>query len=321
MKEIGVKIQQARLAKGIQLEEIVHHTHIHLSHLQKIENGQFDFLPRPYVAAFIKTFAQHIGLDGEALIRRWREKEAAEEEVLRLQQQQNLEAKRPEDDDRPLTSVAIKLNPKALATAPAGSAAPPMPLAIPYLKEISIAVGIILVLTTLVFLMSGTGEEKPAATTPEKQEVETVKIEDPKQITENPFTEVSQQAQKIAESQPDPVTPPNQDLILQAQFENKTRLRVVTDGRDTTLTIYKAGTTRTYSAKEKFNLRISTGGSVTLMLAGKNLGKFGQPGKVESLTITSAGVIEQHAFTPQPPKTRSAVPLDTLSIRRPRGFN
>lgn len=320
MKEIGAKIQQARLARGIQFEEIVHHTHIHLSHLQKIENGQFDFLPRPYVTAFVKTFAQHVGLDGEALIRQWREKEAADE-ALRLQQQQTQETRRPENDTRPLTSVVTKLNPKTLATSPATSAAPSMPLAIPYLKEIGLGLGIILVLTTLVIIMSGAGEEKSVTTAPAEPEVRTEKIDDPKQVTENPFTEVSQQAQKITESKPEPVTPPSQNLTLQAQFENQTRLRVVTDGRDTTLTIYKAGATQTYSAKERFNLRISTGGNVTLMLAGKSLGKFGQPGKVVVLTITSAGVTEQRTFTPQQPPARSALPLDTLSIRRPRGFN
>jgi hypothetical protein len=96
---------------------------------------------------------------------------------------------------------------------------------------------------------------------------------------------------------------------------------VVTDGRDTTSTLYKAGATQTYQAKEKFNLRIRTGGSVTLLLGGKNLGTFGQAGKVVRLTITSAGIAEQSAFTPQQPKPPSALPLDTLSIRRPRGLN
>jgi len=317
MKEIGLKIQQARLAKGVQLEEIVHHTHIHLAHLQKIENGQFDFLPRPYVTAFIKTFAQHVGLDGEPLIRKWREKEAAAEEAWRLEQQQTSEAQRQKTDDRPLTIVGAKLKPQTLATAPATIA---QPFALPYLKEISLGLGIVLVLTTLVFLISGTGE-KPATTTPEDQEEQTFKIEDSKQMTETPFTEVSQQAQKVVETKTAPPPPSTQELLLLTQFENQTRLRVVTDSRDTTLTTYKAGTTQTYSAKEKFNLRISTGGSVTLILAGKNLGRFGQFGKVETLTITSAGVIEQRAFTPQLPKPRNALPLDTLSIRRPRGFN
>ena len=316
MKEIGTKLQQARLEKGLPLEEIVHHTHIQLGHLQKIENGQFDFLPRPYVTAFIKTFAQYVGLNGESLIRQWREKEAGDE-ALRLEQQQTAEVKRQKSDERPLTRIDVKLKPQTLATTPVAIT---KPFTLPYLKEIALGLGIVLVLTLLVFIMSGSSE-KPAATTPAEPETQISKVEDPKQLTETPFTEVSQQAQKVAETQVAPPTPPPPGLLLLTQFENQTRLRVVTDGRDTTLTTHKAGATQTYSAKEKFNLRISTGGRVTLILAGKNLGTFGQLGKVEMLTITSAGVTEQRAFTPQLPKPRNALPLDTLSIRRPRSFD
>jgi len=317
MKEIGTKIQQARLEKGIQLDEIVHHTHIQLGHLQKIENGQFDFLPRPYVAAFIKTFAQYVGLNGESLIQRWREQEAAEAEARRLQQQTQ-EAARPKELERSLTAPVIKLKPKSLATPEATA----IPLPVPYLKEIGIALGIILVMAALVFLMSGDSDNEPEQTQqPADNGAQTVKAEDPKQMTERAFEEISQQAQQTAEVKPEPPTPTATNLTLQAQFENQTSMLVVTDGRDTTSTIYKAGATQTYQAKEKFNLRIRTGGSVTLLLAGKNLGKFGQPGKVVVLTITGAGVTEQRAFTPQSPKPPSALPLDTLSIRRPRRLN
>ena len=318
MKEIGTKIQQARREKGISLEEIVHHTHIQLGHLQKIESGQLDFLPRPYVTAFIKTFAQYVGLNGEALIQRWREQEAAEAEALRLQQQQAQEAARPKDVERSLTAPVIKLKPKALATPEATA----IPLPIPYLKEIGIALGIVLVMALLVFLMSGGSDGEPEQTQqPPDNGTQTAKIEDPKQMTERAFEEISQQAQQTVELKPEPPAPPATNLSLQAQFENQTRMRVVTDGRDTTLTIYKSGATQTYQAKEKFNIRISTGGSVTLLLAGKNLGKFGQLGKVVVLTITGAGVTEQRAFTPQSPRPPSALPLDTLSIRRPRRLN
>jgi len=317
MKEIGTKLQQARLEKGIQLDEIVHHTHIQLGHLQKIENGQLDFLPRPYVTAFIKTFAQYVGLNGESLIQRWREQEAADAEALRLQQQTQ-EAARPKELERPLTAPVIKLKPKSLATPEAAA----IPLTFPYVKEIGIAVGIIVIMAALVFLMSGGSDrEAEQAQQPADNGAQTVKVEDPKQMTERAFEEISQQAQQTVELKPEPPAPPATNLSLQAQFENQTRMRVVTDGRDTTLTIYKSGATQTYQAKEKFNIRISTGGSVTLLLAGKNLGKFGQLGKVVVLTITGAGVTEQRAFTPQSPRPPSALPLDTLSIRRPRRLN
>ncbi|GEM_PF-2350590 len=317
MKEIGTKLQQARVEKGISLEEIVHHTHIQLGHLQKIESGKFDFLPRPYVTAFIKTFAQYVGLNGDTLIQRWHEKEAMETEALRLQQQQDEKISRLKNDDRPLTTVIAKLNPKSLETAPATTS---ISLPIPYLKELSIGLGIILLMAFLVFLMSGPKDEVAQPPASETEELQAQKIENPAQMVENSFSEVLQQAQQAKTPAPQ-TSPPANVLTLQARFENQTSMLVVTDGRDTTSTIYKAGATQTYLAKEKFNLRIRTGGSVTLLLAGKNLGTFGQAGKVVRLTITSAGIAEQSAFTPQQPKPPSALPLDTLSIRRPRGLN
>jgi hypothetical protein len=93
---------------------------------------------------------------------------------------------------------------------------------------------------------------------------------------------------------------------------------MIRDGRDTTFTTYRAGETKNWQAKEKFILRISTGGVVNLALGEKNLGKFGQAAKIEHLTITRDGVTVRFAVTPQPPKPRAAMPLDSLPIRRPQ---
>jgi len=307
MKDIGAEIQQARLARGIHLEEIAHHTHIQLFHLQKIENGQFDFLPRPYVVAFIKTFAQYVGLNGEALANRWREQEQSE--ALKLRQQMQ-EAAPKENNGRQSIAARAPLKPKALAAANAVS----IPLAIPYLKEILIGFGMILVMAALVFIMSRRDGGTQAET---NNGAQSAKVND-QQIEEIPFEQVSQQAQKLTESKPEsPTPPPTPELTLQAQFENQTRLRMVRDGQDTTITTFRSGEAKSWQAKEKFNLRLSAGGSVTLTLAGKNLGTFGQPGKIGYLTITRDRV-EDRWMTPKPPRPRSAVPLDSVPIRKPQ---
>ncbi|MDZ7360927.1 MAG: helix-turn-helix domain-containing protein [candidate division KSB1 bacterium] len=298
MKEIGAEIQQARLAKGLTLEEISHQTHIQLAHLQKIENGQFDFLPRPYVVAFIKTFAQQAGLNGEALINRWREAE-------QLQQAQEAVSRQTVERKTPAPTVSLKPRPLAAA----GSTAISLP--IPYLKEILIGFGMI-VAAVLIFLLSRWGNRE----TPTPLE-SAVKLEDAKKLQERPFEQVSQQAQQQSEIKMEPALVLS-ELVLQAQFESTTRLRMIRDGRDTTITTYRAGETKTWQAKEKFILRISTGGVVNLTLAGKNLGKFGQANKIEHLTITRDGVTVRFAVTPQPPKPRAAMPLDSLPIRRPQ---
>jgi cytoskeletal protein RodZ len=315
MKEIGEEIQKARLAKGINLEEIVNHTHIQLAHLQKIENGQFDFLPRPYVTAFVKTFAQYVGLNGEALVQRWRELEQAE--ALRLQQQTEETTLKKAAERTPSTPL-ISLRPQA-----AGSAAPALP-AIPYLKEILLGLGMVIVMAIIVLLMSRSNDEAAKSASGAQSSTgaaETVKEAEPSELRDPSLEQVSQQMQKLTESKPETAPPaPTNELVLQAQLENQTRLRVVRDGKDTTFTSDRSGETQRWQTKEKFDLRISPGGAVALTLNGKSLGKFSQADRIEHryLTITREGVIKQWAIVLKPAaKPRTAVPLDSLTIRRP----
>jgi len=307
MREIGEEIQRARLNKGVNLEEIVTHTHIQLAHLQKIENGQFDFLPRPYVTAFIKTFAQYVGLNGEALVIRWHEQEQAE--AQRLQEQYRQEAAlRPAEESRRAPAI-FSLKSKVPATA----TPVPVSFSLPYLKEILISFGI-LAMAGLIFLVSRAGDENAGT-----EASQSVKQANPAELRELPFEQVSQQMQQLTQPDSETVTPPpSNELTLHAQFENQTRVRLVRDGKDTTIVVYRAGEAPAWQAKEKFNLRLSAGGAVNLRLGNRNLGKFGQPGKVEFLTIKREGVTERRFYTPQPTTPKAAVPLDNMPIRRPQ---
>jgi cytoskeletal protein RodZ len=296
MKEISQEIQQARLAKGVTLEEIAGHTHIQLAHLQKIENGQFDFLPRPYVVAFIKTFAQHVGLNGEALVKRWREREQAAISQLEEQQRQQ---PAPRKEERKTASVPLR--PPEVAASQS--------ISIPYLKEIALGLGMIVVMAGLIYVMSRPGEEQ--AQNGRDNRPSSVQSNEPARVQEIPFSQVSKEVAEKTQTQEPPLaaTP---ELTLQAQFNRQTRMRLVRDGADTNITVYRAGETQTWHAKEKFNLRLSVAGSVTLTLDGKNLGKFGQPSQIEYITITRAGVAEKFAVTPRPRKT---APRDSIVVR------
>ncbi len=298
MKDIGQEIQRARLAKGINLETIASHTHIQLAHLQKIEDGQFDFLPRPYVVAFIKTFAQNVGLNGESLVKRWREEEQAE--TLQFEERQRQETTRKKDG-RQITTALVPTRPPAPAAA--------KPIRIPYLKEILIGFGMVLFMAGLVYLMSRAGGEK--ALVERGNQPKRVQSGEPARVQEIPFSQVSREAAAKAQAQEQqPLA--TEELTLQAQFESQTRVRLVRDGTDTSFAAYRAGETQTWHAKEKFNLRISVAGGVTLTLEGKNLGRFGQASQVEYLTITREGVVEKRAFTPRP---RASTRRDSIMVR------
>ncbi|KRM72333.1 helix-turn-helix domain-containing protein [Lacticaseibacillus brantae] len=74
MDEIGQKLQAARVEKGYTLDDLQQVTKIQKRYLIAIEEGRFDALPGDfYVRAFIKQYAQTVGLDGDALLNEFQE--------------------------------------------------------------------------------------------------------------------------------------------------------------------------------------------------------------------------------------------------------
>lgn len=69
MADIGDKLKSAREAKGLSIEDIEKATKIQSRYLTAIEKNEFDKLPGDfYVRAFIRQYAQVVGLDGKELL-------------------------------------------------------------------------------------------------------------------------------------------------------------------------------------------------------------------------------------------------------------
>jgi transcriptional regulator with XRE-family HTH domain len=65
---IGDTLREARKRRGLDLNEIEAETKIRLRYLRAIENEEWEVLPGgSYTRAFIRTYASHLGLDGERL--------------------------------------------------------------------------------------------------------------------------------------------------------------------------------------------------------------------------------------------------------------
>ena len=69
MNEIGKILKETRIDKGYTLDDLQQTTKIQKRYLQAIEDGNTDILPgRFYARAFVKQYADHVGLDGEELL-------------------------------------------------------------------------------------------------------------------------------------------------------------------------------------------------------------------------------------------------------------
>lgn len=69
MNEIGEILKEARIEKGYTLDDLQQITKIQKRYLQAIEDGNMDILPgRFYSRAFVKQYADIVGLDGEELL-------------------------------------------------------------------------------------------------------------------------------------------------------------------------------------------------------------------------------------------------------------
>lgn len=72
---IGERLQRAREARGLSLEDVASQTRIPIRHLQHIEREEWDALPAPtYCVGFVRSYANCIGLDGAELGREVRER-------------------------------------------------------------------------------------------------------------------------------------------------------------------------------------------------------------------------------------------------------
>ncbi|MFG1731468.1 helix-turn-helix domain-containing protein [Paenibacillus sp. 843] len=69
MSELGQQLREARLQKGMSLDDVQEMTKIRKRYLEAIEAGDYKVLPGSfYVRAFIKTYAEAVGIDPDELL-------------------------------------------------------------------------------------------------------------------------------------------------------------------------------------------------------------------------------------------------------------
>jgi cytoskeletal protein RodZ len=67
--EIGRTLWLAREKRGLSLQQVEEATKIRTRYRRDLENENFDVLPAVYMLGSLKTYAEHLGLDGAAITR------------------------------------------------------------------------------------------------------------------------------------------------------------------------------------------------------------------------------------------------------------
>jgi transcriptional regulator with XRE-family HTH domain len=65
--EIGRTLRLAREKRGLSLQQVEEATKIRARYLRDLENENFEVLPAVFMLGSLKTFAEHLGLDGAAM--------------------------------------------------------------------------------------------------------------------------------------------------------------------------------------------------------------------------------------------------------------
>lgn len=69
MPEIGDVLRERRMALKVDVQEVEESTKIRAKYLRALENEEYNLLPGPaYVKSFLRTYADHLGLDGRGLV-------------------------------------------------------------------------------------------------------------------------------------------------------------------------------------------------------------------------------------------------------------
>ncbi|OES43548.1 helix-turn-helix domain-containing protein [Domibacillus iocasae] len=184
MTELGRKLKEARESKGMSLSDVQESTKIQKRYLEGIEEGSYDIMPgKFYVRAFIKQYAEAVGLNAEELFEEFKsEVPSSKEDEVPL---------------RPTGSAATSQTTRVDASKPVRESSK----LLDYLPRILVTAFIIGALILVYVLIPKSGSESDPAVDEE------VQVEEP--TTEAPAEEETPAVEEeaVVEEEPEPAAP------------------------------------------------------------------------------------------------------------------
>lgn len=269
-----LELKSAREAKGLTLAQISDTTRIVENHLEAIERGDIAILPQAYVRAFIREYADTVGLDPAQIMRKY------DSMLTGVPEAPETPAPSAPAPSSPVPSPPVPVAPAAEGSLPGTGSGLSEKLFTA--KAARIALGVVSVAAIGVLLWNILGKTSPTAT--EEIPFQSVLADKDRRLSPAPSSS--------------PVVSPaaggavsTDSLTLRGLTSDTVWVMVSTDQMDPREFIFKPKVSFSFKAKNRFSVTLGNAGAVTFTLNQKELGTLGKPGAVvRNYEITRASL-------------------------------
>ena len=288
--EIGASLRKARQELGVTLDDVEDETKIRKRYLNALEREDYADLPSEvYARGFLKTYANYLGLDGEALSLELKNRREAVQERGRRESA----PKRGAGRQSPRSRASGSYNPLAGASNRRRR------------TSIVAIIGLALLgafLAAAVFGLYSVGQNsrsvqdaqkggqpnKPGATTSEETSTNTASV--PGQgagTTAGNEAGRTRAAEKAAANAAPGAAPPQEKIRMKVTVAQVPAwLNVQADGNTVYEQVSQPGFSRTFEAGGRISVWTGNAGAVRLEINGQNYGSLGAPGEVKRRIFT-----------------------------------
>jgi len=250
LESFAAELKKNRIEKQVSLMDISASTRINFKLLEALEEGHFAMLPQTYIRAFIREYADAVGLDPKAMLKKYDE----------IQQPRHGEKEKESHAALPAGPL-IPAAPKDVSLKPI----------LAFAKQNVLFVGFVLVVAVfVVYLFRQTSDSNP-----------------PSNIAETPFDNVVRENAAAQPVEEEPISLPAvtrpaavDSLSLVMTTTDSVWMTITLDDARTLEYLFPPGRRGSWTARESFTLTMGNAGGAAFVLNGKDLGSLGRSGAV-----------------------------------------
>ena len=277
--EIGRLLEQKRKERGLSLEEVEQATKIRKRYLTGLEREDYAMLPDAvYARGFLKTYANYLGLDGEALSRHLKSSRKP-----RRERGINYNTRPASDFEKPLiTPSGLRGTQKRTISTSA------------IMTLIVAVLALAAVIGTLYFVGRGVqaskeGNPPPGETPPRREQQNVADREKAPEAGSAKEDAVRSKGRAGADEGPagaEQSAPPDTLQVLVNVRERPSWILIRTDGIAAYEQVAQPGFSKTFEAEQRLYIKSGDAGAVTVEINGQDAGALGDAGEVVARNYT-----------------------------------